>query len=78
MGPGSGLVAGLSWVLLRLLCSFLSVLRRQALLLPVSRLLVVSGETMAVTARDAWVWRETNREDTEERRGPAFFKQSPL
>lgn len=38
-----------------------------------SQLLEVSGETTAGIARDLWVLIETNRENTEDSRGPAFF-----
>lgn len=37
-----------------------------------SRLLEVSGETEAAVARDLWVLIETNRENTEDSRGPGF------
>lgn len=39
----------------------------------ISRLLEVGGETVAAIARDLWVLIETNRENTEDSRGPASF-----
>lgn len=39
----------------------------------IARLLEVGGETVAAIARDLWVLIETNRENTEDSRGPAFF-----
>lgn len=39
----------------------------------ISRLLEMSGETEAAVARHLWVLIETNRESTEDSRGPDFF-----
>ena len=39
----------------------------------IPRLLEVGGETVGAKARDLWVLIETNRENTEDSRGPAFF-----